>query len=87
MGCKTLLACFASAIRGSSRCMLCIVARRTMGGTVFVDPPVESQSTESSHTPLTCFVFASTHARTVWTRRNILHSVCPAPSLAWGEAA
>ena len=40
MGCSTLLACFANAMRGSKRCMLCIVARRVVGGMVLFEPPV-----------------------------------------------
>lgn len=35
----TLLACFARAILGSNRCMLCIVALRIRGGMVLLLPP------------------------------------------------
>lgn len=39
IGCITLLACFANAILGNKRCMLCIVALLILGGMVLLLPP------------------------------------------------
>ena len=57
MGCSTLLACLASAMRGSSLCMLCSVARRIAGGVVLLEPP-EAGTNQPRFIQTWCFATA-----------------------------